>query len=732
MAETLQDFLISIGYKVDESSQVKVQKDLKQNTFLAIELGKAFINTAQQVQAAAQAMARAMDEMYFASQRTKSSVESIKAIGYAASQLGSSSSSALSALEGIAKLIATNPGGESFLKSLGVSTRDANNQLKSTTEIMDGLAVALRKMPLPTANYVAGFLGIDYKTLLAMREGLTGFEQEYKRMYASAHINSGQAATDANFLMTQLRSLGAAFNVLEDKVVSQVSRRIGDAIRTMREYLVNHFDAISHVIEVVTRVFSFFVNAVTTLVMRALEVFSRLYDGFFKLDKNTQSLIEALFGLIAAWKLVNLAFALSPVGVVVALASAILLLYDDYMTWKKGGESLINWGKWEAEIKAAIDGIAALDKPLGELYNSIKNNLIPALASLGESVGLLFKSVNGKPIFGSMTDDIKNLLVSVKDLVESLTKVVNLVSAITKGNWAEALRLGKDLAWGLVPPAANSTQDPGLVEAPGTSPFGRFMRRNLPSFLGGGDERRPFFGGPSAAASTTGDITRTVHQLESAGRMRVGEVGDIVNGAPTAFGPMQVHQGALTDVNRAMNTNYTTADLANDPNLGMRVGQAYLQMMQQRYPGRPDYAMGAYNQGPGAMDAAIRSGQGTAGLPGGGPGYVRRGMAALGSLNGIAPAAIPAGQHSPMVTDAITQRLNQIRQLSPNVPMPGSPQSSLITAPANDAGSAASLNQTTNITVNGASDPVTTGDFIRRTQELTNSRAIRNLSGAIR
>ena len=67
-----------------------------------------------------------------------------------------------------------------------------------------------------------------------------------------------------------------------------------------------------------------------------------------------------------------------------------------------------------------------------------------------------------------------------------------------------------------------------------------------------------------------------------------------------------------------------------------------------------------------------------------------------------------------------------------NVPMPGSPRSALTTAPANDTGSAASLNQTTNITVNGANDPAATSDFIRRSQDQVNSRAIRNLSGAIR
>jgi len=93
---------------------------------------------------------------------------------------------------------------------------------------------------------------------------------------------------------------------------------------------------------------------------------------------------------------------------------------------------------------------------------------------------------------------------------------------------------------------------------------------------------------------------------------------------------MQVHAPALEDVNQKLGTHYTTAQIAADPALGKKVGATYLQMQVDRY-GRPDYALGAYNQGPGAMDAAIASGQGVAGLPGGGAQYVAHGMKLLGS-----------------------------------------------------------------------------------------------------
>jgi hypothetical protein len=119
-------------------------------------------------------------------------------------------------------------------------------------------------------------------------------------------------------------------------------------------------------------------------------------------------------------------------------------------------------------------------------------------------------------------------------------------------------------------------------------------------------------------------IPGAVHQLESGGRLQPGIVGD--GGA--ANGPMQVHQGALDDVNRATGNNYTLDQVRADPLLGKRVGDTYLQMQAQRF-GRPDYALGAYNAGPTAMQNAIATGQGVAGLPPSAQQYVQRGLSML-------------------------------------------------------------------------------------------------------
>ncbi|MFH4090479.1 hypothetical protein WAJ00_21415, partial [Acinetobacter baumannii] len=80
------------------------------------------------------------------------------------------------------------------------------------------------------------------------------------------------------------------------------------------------------------------------------------------------SVLPMLKGLLFLIKSLRLAFLASPIGIVLALAAAIAALWDDYQTWKNGGESLIDWSKWENGIETAISRI----KQLAELIKSLK------------------------------------------------------------------------------------------------------------------------------------------------------------------------------------------------------------------------------------------------------------------------------------------------------------------------------------------------------------------------
>ncbi|MEI7100761.1 hypothetical protein ACOIDY_35125, partial [Klebsiella pneumoniae] len=79
-----------LGFKVDEAGARKFDAVVAGITLKAIELGVKVEAAALSVVAFTAKIASGLDDLYWASQRTGATVEGIKQIGYAVSQVGGS------------------------------------------------------------------------------------------------------------------------------------------------------------------------------------------------------------------------------------------------------------------------------------------------------------------------------------------------------------------------------------------------------------------------------------------------------------------------------------------------------------------------------------------------------------------------------------------------------------------------------------------------------------------
>ena len=131
-------------------------------------------------------------------------------------------------------------------------------------------------------------------------------------------------------------------------------------IARFRVLLVNNFQNITDVITRVTEAILTVADVTMRLVRRAAQGFDDLAAWFDNLDSGSKRLIEGFATIIIAWRVLNTAFMRSPIGLITALAGAILLLYDDYETWNEGGKTLIDWAKWETDIKQAITALETI------------------------------------------------------------------------------------------------------------------------------------------------------------------------------------------------------------------------------------------------------------------------------------------------------------------------------------------------------------------------------------
>lgn len=355
-ASVIKEFLVSLGFDLNSTSQKKFTDGISvaDKAVLGITASLAGFT------AALLATTNGMERLYFASQRTQASVAGIKSFQYAITNLGGSADDALGSIEGIAKFIRSNPGGEGFIGALGVGTRNSAGQLRDTVDILSDLGKQFAAMPYYQASKRASLLGIDEKTLQALIKGVGQFSDEYRKMSQDIGFDSDKAAGTSHAFMVQLRGLRGELGLLSDKFFATFAEQLTPVIERARKWIEANAGLIALWIDRIVNVLGVLAKIVSAVVTRAVEIFNRLIGVFDRLSPETQTLIEAILGLTAAWKLLSIAMAASPLGIVLALASALLLLYDDYETWKEGGQSLIDWDKWEPGITAATKAIREL------------------------------------------------------------------------------------------------------------------------------------------------------------------------------------------------------------------------------------------------------------------------------------------------------------------------------------------------------------------------------------
>ncbi|MFO4116619.1 lytic transglycosylase domain-containing protein [Enterobacter kobei] len=426
-ADTIKDFLVSLGFDIDQAGANKFEAVLKGVTANVLKVGAVVEGAALSIVGFTTQIANGLDKVYWASQRTGASVQGIKALGYAASQTGASAESAMSSLEGLAGFMRSNPGAEGFLNRLGVQTRDASGKMRDTAAIFTGVGQKLNGMPYYRAKQYAQMLGIDENTLMAMRRGMGQFSSEYALTAKRIGFNAESAAKQSNIFMTSMRNLTMTLGQAKDKIGSNLAGGLAGSIDNFRRQILDNWPKIEAVITKIIKGILWAGDAITRVLWRTGQAVEGVIAWFKKLNPVTQQLIALFSGLLVAWRLLNTAFMSSPLGMITTLIIALGLLWDDYQTWKEGGKSLIDWGKWKTEIDQAV-------KMIGDLKKTV-TDLTKALAKL---LGIDPKS-------WSLKWDFSNFISQMGEFGKMLNMISDLLNAIKDGNWSQAANIGKQL-----------------------------------------------------------------------------------------------------------------------------------------------------------------------------------------------------------------------------------------------------------------------------------------------
>lgn len=219
MADTLKEYLIALGFKVDENGWKGFNEKIAHSSRTVANLGATTVAVATEIGVTVEKVARHYEELYYVSQRVGSSVGSLKAYEFGARQIGLSVDAARASTESWAASMRNNPGVRALFQGMGIDTADSK---KGIGQLVDVMKSQFGEAGYFIAQRYAGIAGIDESTFRQIwmnREKLRTQEEASARRQKEAGIDAQKYSDD--------------------------SVRFGDAVRTMEDRWGNLIDRVA-------------------------------------------------------------------------------------------------------------------------------------------------------------------------------------------------------------------------------------------------------------------------------------------------------------------------------------------------------------------------------------------------------------------------------------------------------------------------------------------------------
>ena len=258
---------------------------------------------------------------------------------------------------------------QNFMKSLaGMRGQLATGQTPQMLPLLARFGINMNESPDQIMLDLAQrFSGMDRKFAFSfgMANGINEdvmnlLLQGPKAVAASQKRTSGFAPTDkevadAAKLKMQLVDIGLQFTKIGYDVLEKVTpflEKFFSVLQSIGEFMQRH-EKIVTVIAGIIAAFAGF-SAIATIVGGAAMAFAGL-----------SAAIAAAIPIIA-----SLLPVFAVVGIVLTLASAIMLLWDDYQVWASGGKSLFDWSAWVGWIEKAKEAWSNLGSSIENAISS--------------------------------------------------------------------------------------------------------------------------------------------------------------------------------------------------------------------------------------------------------------------------------------------------------------------------------------------------------------------------
>ncbi len=441
------------GAEEAEKATDKLDKKLKSTDYSSKKVGESFLGLAR---SAAGVIATALsvgavlrgafqvsdiaDKLNKTSQSLGISVEELDTWGSAVKSAGGTAEGFISSVDNLSTAMThLEATGKSrvapFFKELGINMLDAEGKARPVMELLPEIAQAFEGLSKQESRALGKKLGLDEGTIMLLQRGRRETEALIEQQKEFGAITTEDAEIATKF-KDQLESLQRVFRGLYISVAS--------AVLPVLTKLLNSFESL----------------------MRWMRQNKNLVEGFFiflgvAVASYTVAALRAAIatkGLTAALKLLA---ANKLVAIILAIAAAFAVLYDDYMAFRAGQGSIIG------EI---VKGWEGLKNRVIEIWETIKNAVFDSVNTvkgwffdLGDAVIGVWETIKGyildavAAITGVINDALNLVGLGKKVTVEATQK-----REYTPAETEEALRIAQYYIGQSSTAPINSTTSPLL------------------------------------------------------------------------------------------------------------------------------------------------------------------------------------------------------------------------------------------------------------------------------
>lgn len=283
--------------------------------------------------------------------------------------------------------------------AFGVGVLDANGKVRDLNDVLLDLSASMSKMDRVQAHTLAQSLGMDdgtFNLLIQGPEKVNAYLTKVSGLYKSTE----QDLATSQKLTESISYINEQFNALKLMIANAVT----PVLVEMADYVTEFLNYLQKHEGLVKGVFYGFATVLSAVLIPTLI-----------------SAAGAAVAFIAPF--------LPAIAVILGVAAAIGLLYDDYVTWANGGESLFNWDVFIKWIKTANLSIDNLKSAISFLITGYKN-WGKALQAGKDWLELKGFTKNGEMSISSLATGFSNL---AKDLWNTLLPAIKAVSgAVSK------------------------------------------------------------------------------------------------------------------------------------------------------------------------------------------------------------------------------------------------------------------------------------------------------------